>query len=174
MSKIQEYSDYINEHVANVQKVWKGLRALINTTHTIEKGFTIHYDCRISDLIEAHDRSKFSKQEFEGYRQWFYSDIGEDKSGDLMNVAWNHHQKTNPHHWQYWLMWRPEGTIVLDMPLEYVIEMLCDWTAMSIKFNNDPAEWYEGEKGKMLLSSNTKDTVEDWLPLFSLVAKDFK
>ena len=48
-----------------------------------------------------------------------------DKRKEDFNVAWNHHQKNNPHHWQYWILTNSDGsTKVLDMPYENIIEMM--------------------------------------------------
>jgi hypothetical protein len=40
------------------------------------------------------------------------------------NVAWNKHQKSNTHHWQYCGMYKKDGCVALEMTFEYVIEML--------------------------------------------------
>ena len=121
-------------------------------------------------MIENHDKSKFSANEFQGYRQWFYPEKGQNKNKVLADLAWNHHQKFNPHHWQYWLMWHPEKTIALDMDLKYIIEMLCDWTAMSYKFGVTPELFYNKDKYGMFLSEGTRLTVEYWLPFFTALS----
>ena len=76
-------------------------------------------------------------------------------------------QKINDHHWEYWLLIGTSGKIeVLEMDLPSIIEMLCDWTAMSVKFKNMPSIWFGANKGKMILDHDTLQTILHWLPLF--------
>ena len=52
--------------------------------------------------------------------------------------------------------------IILDMPYEYIIEMICDWWAFSWR-NGDLTEifdWYGKHKDYMKLSDKTRKTVE--------------
>lgn len=110
-----------------------------------------------------------SVEEFTAYQMNFFPSSQDIPIKDGFNYAWNHHQKSNPHHWQYWIMWEPKGSVVLEMPLEYVLEMLCDWTAMSVKFSNKLSDWYKDNESKMFLHDGTKRTIENWMPLFSKV-----
>lgn len=50
-----------------------------------------------------HDLSKCSPAEWGPYVAYFY---GRDTTASkpVFDRAWNHHQKANPHHWQYWLL----------------------------------------------------------------------
>jgi hypothetical protein len=163
MSKQEDYKRYIDNHVANVKMVWDRLCGTI----TID-------DCEfleISELIKDHDKSKYSKEEFEGYRRNFYGEVGE-KDQVLFDQAWNHHQKLNPHHWEFWVMYKPEGSVPLQMRKKYVIEMLCDWGAMSYKFVNLPSIWYHENRDKMLLHPFTRSIVEMNLTALDKVVKD--
>lgn len=155
------YMDYIHEHIRNVQKVFNKVR---NTLEYVMPSDSFE---KLENLIRNHDISKLSDDEFYGYCQWFFSD-GEIRNRDDFDIAWNHHQKSNPHHWQYWIMWKSDGSIALDMPLIYVIEMLCDWAAMSMKFGNDIVEWYNKEKHSMFLSEKTTLRIEEHINLFKL------
>jgi len=161
-----EYISYISEHISNVKSVFTGL-ARTNELDDFEVEF-------IGKIIDKHDESKYQVDEFNGYRQFFFPVDGEEKDKSHFLVAWNLHQKRNPHHWQFWIMWKPEGGHALDMPFEYVIEMLCDWSAMSIKFNNIVSEWYNENKGKMLLHKDTSACIEKYLPLFDKVLEKIK
>lgn len=159
--KESEYNEYISNHVKNVQRVWKRVQPLM----TGENWLDDYSWSNINDLILCHDESKNNSIEFHGYRQFFLALDGE-KNQDIFNQAWNQHQKTNPHHWQYWIMWKPEGSIALDMSWEYIIEMLCDWAGMSLQFGDKPSLFYDKEKDKMLLSDMTRECVERLLPVF--------
>ena len=50
-----------------------------------------------------HDWSKFTRAEWGGYVAHFYQDKTPATQAGF-DRAWNHHQKANPHHWQYWLL----------------------------------------------------------------------
>lgn len=77
--------------------------------------------------ILSHDDSKYSVEEYYAYDLYFY--------GSFKNEAWNHHIHNNPHHWQYW---------VIPMPLNYIIEMICDWWSFSFRKGDltEIFDWY--------------------------------
>jgi hypothetical protein len=76
------------------------------------------------------------------------------------DAAWNHHQKTQPHHWQYWLLvtdsdeprLRP-----LPIPQRFVLEMVADWygAGMAINGTRDVESWFLANKHKMMLEDGT-------------------
>ena len=55
-----------------------------------------------------------------------------------------------------------EGTIALEMPGEYVIEMICDWWAFSWEKGDleEIFSWYEAHRERMILHKNTRAMVE--------------
>lgn len=141
----QEYTDYINEHIKNVAKAWEEVKEKC-------KDVISEYTCGYPDVtmamidsnIQTHDLSKFSKEEFDAYRKNFYP-INEDEKKENendFNAAWKHHYMNNPHHWDYWYHQGREG----EMMLIYIIEMLCDWRAMSYKFNSSTLDYWEENK----------------------------
>lgn len=77
-----------------------------------------------------HDWSKFTPSEAPHYGRQFFGDKS-DPEGFIK--AWNHHQKTNPHHWEYWIPWSGhdkagyKGGVPLPMPEPFLREMLADW-----------------------------------------------
>jgi len=108
----------------------------------------------------THDFSKLLPSEFFPYSIYFYGNGKNDKEFDN---AWLLHQKRNPHHWQYWLLYEDEGALkTLDMPLEYRKEMLCDWrgAGKAITGKDNTEKWYEINKNKMLLHRDTRNWVE--------------
>jgi len=165
--KKKEYLDYINNHIANVKKVWGNARILLT-----EAQLTQEILDRVDRNIPFHDVSKFLSSEFEGYRQYFYSTNQEICDKDVFNMAWNHHCKHNPHHWEYWIIPEKEGNLILEMPQEMILEMLCDWTAMSLVFKDLPSEFYTKHKQEIIFSSRTKTLTEVWLPVFDRVSKE--
>ena len=161
--KEREYLEYIDTHIKTVQSVWLALQDRLSGHYWLD-------DCyyfTINDRIERHDQSKYDIYEFGGYRQFFYPENENEKKAITFNHAWNHHQKTNDHHWEYWLLIGTRGKIeALEMEFPSIIEMLCDWTAMSVKFKNMPSNWFEANKEKMVLHPGTIQTILHWLPLF--------
>ena len=122
-----------------------------------------------------HDLSKLLPSEFIPYANYFCgdnNDIIRDKTGyykpyDTGNkdfdFAWLLHQKRNKHHWQWWILPEDEGGIkILDMPLEYRKEMLCDWrgAGKAQGYGDNTNEWYEMNKNKMLLNPDTRKWIE--------------
>src|SRR5436190_17785335 len=85
-----------------------------------------------------HDWSKFLPCEWSAYVRSFYNTDGSKKDWkartevekDAFDAAWNHHQKVNDHHWQFWLLVtdsdEPRQRPLL-MPERCVKEMIADW-----------------------------------------------
>lgn len=148
-----EYSNYIMEHVANVEKayIWLREKEIISDELTTQ--------------INWHDVSKYLKDEYDAYDNYFYGKKTEKVKTEF-NYAWLHHIHNNPHHWQHWVLVNDEdGTHALEMPREYVIEMICDWWAFSHKTGNlyEIFEWYKSHKKNMILHEKTKKLVEELL-----------
>jgi hypothetical protein len=147
------YKTYIIEHVSNVTKAYNWL---------IEHNITSE---SLRTQISLHDVSKYSDQENDAYDKYFYGDKTKEVK-ETFNVAWLHHIHNNPHHWQHWVLINDDdGTHALEMPKEYVIEMICDWWAFSHKSGNlyEIFDWYKSHKKNMILHENTKKLVEDLL-----------
>ena len=159
MTKKEEYSLYIEKHIDMVQKVFRIADSFFTGAHFIDEDL----ECDLIASIKKHDQSKYSDEEFEGYRQFFYPEEGEEKSKELFTKAWDHHKSVNRHHWQFWV--DKKGAI--EMPLVDVIEMLCDWTAMNINFKNVPSAWYK--KQDLDLHPLTREKVELFMPVFDTV-----
>lgn len=93
------------------------------------------------------------------------------------DYARNHHLKNNKHHWQYRVLLNDDGTVrPLQMPWDYMIEMLCDWRGVGRAFMkpenrykydvapwHEVSNWYEKNKNKMQLHDNTRHHVEEFL-----------
>ncbi len=155
-----QYHDYLKEHIGNVALGFDWV--LINLPELLEA-----YDADyIGEIISKHDASKYDAEEFVAYAEYFY---GKDKSDEVQeefDKAWLHHQHHNPHHWQHWLLREDNGnTVALEMPYEYILEMVMDHWAFSWKANNlyEIFKWYEDNKEKMLLHPDTQKTYESIL-----------
>ncbi len=121
-----------------------------------------------------HDWTKFTPGEWFPYAGYDFSKGVVPKVGyahqldpaDLaFNVAWNHHQKANDHHWQYWVLLQDEGgTFALPMPDVCRKEMVADWRgAGRAQGFPDTLDWYTRNKHKMNLHPDTRAWVENEL-----------
>lgn len=123
-----------------------------------------------------HDLSKLFPCEFKRYMRYY--SMNDKTVKKEFDRAWNHHQKYNPHHWQYWVLVEDGWTVTaLEMPKKYVKEMLCDWRGVGRWFANTPEaikkyEYcerhevyarYHKNKDKILLHDYTKAYVENFL-----------
>ncbi len=82
--------------------------------------------------------------------------------------AWNHHQKHNKHHWQYWVLMYDhpelEPEILLDMPDRYRVEMLADWRGAGRAYGNpDTKGWYAEHKDHQRVHPSVKAWLAEWL-----------
>lgn len=150
-----EYDQYLNEHISNVQA-----GAMWILDHMPELVNSVDID-KLTTNIWQHDKSKTSSEEYDSYDNYFYG----NKSYEVkkaFNYAWLHHIHNNPHHWQYWVLEQDDGPEkILEMPLEYIVEMVADWWSFSWKTGNlyDIFDWYEKHKN-MKLGVSTRVMVE--------------
>jgi hypothetical protein len=114
-----------------------------------------------------HDMSKFSRAEFPAYAKNFFSSLNEQAKtkGDIQKVfsyAWLHHQHHNKHHWNYWVVNQYTKEAV-PIPEKYILEMICDWRAMSRKFGDTAQEFFEKNYYRMVLHPETFTRIEQIL-----------
>jgi len=118
----------------------------------------------------THDLSKFRPSEFFPYVNHFYGRpcVPYNKKDDYVadvafDTAWLHHQRRNPHHWQYWLLTNDEDLpCTLEMPMRYRKEMLADWRgAHKAQGGKDLVAWYTYNQSSIELASNTKRWIQN-------------
>lgn len=154
----RDYDNYLQEHIENVQKGFRWMQEHLPSLILDEFDY--------SNILYHHDNSKRQQKEYSAYDAYFY---GRNKSYQVVEdykYAWLHHIHNNPHHWQYWVLINDEdGTVALDMPYNYIIEMICDWWSFSWKSGNLRGifSWYDEHKNNMILSDETRKTVDDIL-----------
>lgn len=171
INKTREYLDYVERHYKNVQKAFKEF-----TRRTCHKGFIEKYEefswftklyddwhfLILQTIIQEHDLSKLSKEEFTQYRDNFYPLNEETKQSNKEEFknAWEHHKEFNPHHWQS----RVGKTFTKYSGFEggyYAIENAMDWIAMAYEFNETPLnKYYLDNKDKIELSDNDRYVIE--------------
>ena len=159
----RQYDLYLEGHKENVAKAFNWLR--YNLPDVIKHIPGVDYE---DQICFRHDASKSEPDEYEAYDRYFY---GGNKSYDVkqdFNYAWLKHIHRNSHHWQHWILINDEpgeGEVILDMPYNYIVEMICDWWAFSWRSGNldEIFKWYGEHKDYMKLSPKTRGTVVDIL-----------
>ena len=161
MSK--EYDAYLSDHRFNVSRGYKWLH---KNLPEIFDGMDEYKET----LWLNHDESKNDPDEYNAYDDYFY---GKNRSYGVVMAfkqAWLEHIHRNPHHWQHWVLINDEpeeGEVILEMPYEYIIEMICDWWSFSWSKNNlySIFDWYSEHKDYIMLHKDTRELVEDILSM---------
>ena len=172
------YSVYINAHINTVRFIFQ------KYVYSIIKYMTEKFPDEVAEWdnafefmrqkIKDHDKSKFSDEEFEGYRAYYYKSKEDDKDKnieDAYNKAWEHHYKHNSHHPEFWvvnLTGKEENKKFVEMNKSSLLEMLCDWIAMSFQYKQSLYEWWFNTKSgkeekKNLLPINTINLIDDFI-----------
>lgn len=154
MSK--EYDEYLNNH-----------RSAVSECHALLTG-NILYLRDGNNKPYGHDASKYSKEEYEAYDEYFYpsdgSKVGEDpKRKKAFDKAWLHHQNCNSHHWQYHVLINDEEKMkALEMPLKDVYEMVADWGAFAYlkKDGQHLRDWYKINRDRQIIHEKTREIVD--------------
>lgn len=155
------YNQYLKTHLESVKKAFEWIKENIPEVFKNEDETK-----RVSIQIENHDASKFTFEEYEAYNDFFYgSAVPEPEVRQAFNEAWLHHIHTNPHHWQHWILINddPElGEMLLKIPNNYLIEMICDWWSFSWAKGDLYLifDWYEEHKAYMKINSVSKWKIE--------------
>lgn len=122
-----------------------------------------------------HDLSKYSPVEFwvgAKYFQGNRSPNDAERAAKGCSTAWLHHKGRNKHHLEYWIDYSAEGDHALagmKMPVNYVVEMMCDRMAASKVYrgsaytDSDPYEYYMHARDHYLLHPDTRALLEAML-----------
>lgn len=159
MSK--EYDLYLEQHKANVVKGLEWIEEKL--PEVLVPGCNYEWQIKF-----AHDHSKSNSDEYAAYDAYFYGGNRSYQVVQDFRKAWLAHIHRNPHHWQHWILHNDdpgEGMVIMDIPGNYIIEMICDWWAFSWSKGNlyEIFSWYDEHKDYMKLSDKTRATVEDIL-----------
>lgn len=137
------------------------------------KGYVIAYHKQFDvPLFQAlvHDWTCFLPREFLAYAEVYYYLFGNGPSSNPKYLhAWNHHQKHNKHHWQYWLVVNSgdrleiEDFDIIPMPLKYVKEMILDrfCSDLAIKGEANLTSWFSFQKHYMTVNDQTMGVLEN-------------
>lgn len=163
----QAYDLYLQLHTNRVYEGYAWIKQnLPKLLHdSIEYGGTVDYEWQLGS---GHDRSKYTPDEYAAYDAYFYGGNRSYAVVQAFNYAWLHHIHNNPHHWQHWILTHDdleEGETILEMPHNFIIEMICDWWSFSWGTGNlhEIFSWYESHKAHIKLHPKTRVYVENAL-----------
>lgn len=158
--RYEEYLGYLDKHITGVKRAWNEMLKPFVETNYPDVDL-----CKIDNTIALHDSSKYDDEEFIPYCNYFYPTDKFPKDEEAFDLAWLRHQHRNPHHPQHWVLVRDSGEVVaLDMPIEYICEMACDWHSFSLRDPESTAyKWWKDNKDKMKLSDNTIEIVNEMI-----------
>jgi hypothetical protein len=112
-----------------------------------------------------HDWTKFTSAEIFAYAERF---CGANASQMAFALAWNHHHKANPHHWEYWIPVTSHRLSPiaagdpLPMPEWAVREMVADWLGADLAYGGKPPvslaewDWYNRERPHIRLHPDSE------------------
>lgn len=194
IEKCEIYVGYIDEHIANVKLAYNKLFCNpdkpFTNFHGIQGEKLKRILAKLEMAINCHDSSKYLDSEFEGYRNHFYPTVLEQermKEDEFYaklvesnyQTSWFNHFVTNDHHPLHWkwttLMDTKAGKqiVALKTPLKVarkmtplaILHMICDWEAMSIKFNGSTVQWYinDAVDERRDMNPETRKIVEELL-----------
>lgn len=125
-------------------------------------------------LCEKHDASKFTQYEFTAYAYKFYPGHKTTSKYDkFFERAWLSHIHNNEHHWQHWII---PNNRVLQMPYDYILEMIADWLAMEYELsgNINMVKYLTKNCSNIILHTQTKKDVNDILLKLGQGTYDFR
>lgn len=155
------YDLYLAEHKQNVAKGFKWLQEnLPEVLGDMPEGTDLEHQ-----IVWSHDLSKDNNDEYDAYDAYFYGGNRSTAVVETFNYAWLEQIHKNPHHWQHWVLINDDpdtGTICMEMPKNYVIEMICDWWAFSWKDGDlyEIFSWWDAHKDYIKLNGITRGIVE--------------
>lgn len=168
----EQYDRYLEEHRANVKKGYDWIKE--NLPYAIRPGMDLDWHMEF-----GHDQSKNEPDEYEAYDAYFYGRNRSYKVVQDFRKAFLLHINRNPHHWQHWILINDdpnEEEIAMDMPYEYILEMVCDWWSSSWAKGdlNEIFNWWEEHEKYIKISVKTRQTVVDILSSIKIKLKEME
>ena len=177
----RQYDNYLVEHKNNVYRGYLWILTNIGEEDLDDILPEIRYP-EMMVQMKCHDASKSCPDEYDAYDRYFYGDEkGNPETRKEFNKAFLIHIHRNPHHWQYWVLVHDDGAEgdtrkmdPVDMPDNYILEMICDWWSFSWKKYDETEDietlqeifdWYDEHQDGIVMSSETKKKVEKVLDI---------
>lgn len=148
-------------------------------TITAHKALVRKYCFRVGLYRQGllHDLSKYSPTEFLVGAKYFQGDRSPNEMERLdtgISSAWLHHKGRNKHHLEYWIDYDPNLDYRMggmDIPVNYVVEMVCDRIAASRIYQKErytdasPLLYYLNSKEHYIIHPNTAALLEELLTM---------
>lgn len=152
MNMYQKYSMHIEKHQWYVLYAW-----IILGNNLLNLGYINddEYDY-IQELIQFHDSSKLSYDEFIPYARKFYGrKPNTERVKFEFREAVRRHKMRNLHHYESLKDYKESDWKY------YAIELICDYIAMGWEFGTYITEYYDSVKDKIDLPYEYKSYIED-------------
>lgn len=161
-----------------MNKYWKHFKTITKHRWIV---FKLCCKCGLFKRGLLHDLSKYGPTEFIASAKHFQgnrSPIEAEKEDIGYSLAWQHHKGHNPHHWEYWLdnLGTRKNTPI-EMPFEYMIEMICDWLSAGIVYSDNMCDfdtpytealkYYNEHLSERIFHPRTQQAVEHYLRLIA-------
>lgn len=166
------YDEYLNEHIGAVQKGWNWmLDNLIERIHPWirEQYPNSEFDpidvFEIGDQMQDHDASKIRPEEYYPYDAYFYGGNKSHAVVENFQKAFLLHMHENPHHWRYWVLIHgdpDEPETLIEIPLNYIFEMICDWWSFSWRKGDlmEIFNWWDEHKNYIRMHKKSRKVLE--------------
>lgn len=157
-----------------MNKYWKHFCTITKHKWVVMK---LCFKCGFIKRGLLHDLSKYGVTEFCSSAKYFQgnrSPIDAEKTEKGYSLAWQHHKGHNPHHWEYWI--DNVGTRkndAIEIPYEYVVEMVCDWVGAGIVYSkhkadykkpySEPFNYYKAHLSERIFNPKTQELLELFL-----------
>lgn len=170
-----------NNHINLVKEIYH------KSVHNLFKLDEYAVKNKVDDQIQSHDSTKFSKELMYYYIliTWRYKCIGdgvefivpEQIEKEMTNIT-EIHCKTESHHPEYWsnesnvinTLDRDKPLKCIDvtsMPYSAIIQMVCDWCAVSIERNSNPRDWFNSNLNtRWHFSDHQVNFINDCITIF--------
>lgn len=121
----------------------KLIKHLNTITHHRNLVMKYCFKCGLYKQGLLHDLSKYSFVELSTGAKYYQGDKspnGVEKKEKGYSKAWLHHKGRNKHHLEYWIDYsedKDKGFEGMKMPVNYVVEMMCDRIAACRTYQKD-------------------------------------
>lgn len=130
------------------------------------------FKCGLYKQGILHDLSKYTPSEFipsVQYYQGYRSPYIYEKELKGYSTGWLHHKGRNKHHWEYWYDYINGSFQPIEMPLNYLVESVCDRIAASRVYykdnytNDRPLKYFMATHAKDFMHPKSGQLLEDIL-----------
>ena len=138
----QRYLDYLKRHLENVNKAWKVIQDKCSDMPFIYDDYVWSI---IDGMVQIHDLSKLSEEEFVQYRRRFYP-CDDGLTDEEIKQSVSHHHDHNTHHWENLARREYDQTGINYSGVPNCVCMVIDWMAMGYEFGDSAQQYYESHK----------------------------